>query len=238
MSNPPKQNNWQPLPPEYWIIAGLGLAASHLIYFFLTILGCYTLLRILRSKADSELILLAAVFLGMAIYGGFKTPIANNNLHLFVVIMSFVVAGIALTLLYTRLRIFAWLLFVYSALSIFYTLFVFCMSLLMASRGLAIQGHLSWQYGIFYTALDAFMMWLVWRWLKRSQESLDVASISETAATLEQSKSDKNSPDEEFDEPEKIVDLRDLKFCVACEEAIPENSNLCPKCGWTQPRHF
>jgi hypothetical protein len=61
--------------------------------------------------------LLAGYFWGIAIYSGFKIPTGNSNLYLFLTFVSFVIAGIALTLLYTNPRIFAWLLFAYSGLN-------------------------------------------------------------------------------------------------------------------------
>lgn len=35
--------------------------------------------------------------------------------------------------------------------------------------------------------------------------------------------------------PQEVTDAQPRKACVACGASIPENSRLCPKCGWTQP---
>lgn len=80
------------------------------------------------------------------------------------------------------------------------------------------------------------MVWLIWRWLHRSHESSTLVPILKEAVAS--SEPENKTVENNLAEHKEVVDALNQKLCVACEEAIPENSHFCPKCSYTQPHHI
>jgi|SRR5882724_7611636 len=231
MSNSPKQNNWQPFPIEYWLIIGMALAASHLGWEYLAVGGCCLFLKKSRPLIDWELLFVTSVVSGIRIAEIFQMMV--RGLSFYHGLEPLIVIIITVTLFYTQSRILAKLLLIYSAL-------------LAISYPLSASIHISKnvdstyvkdfekEYVIIFTVLNLLMIWLIWRWLHRSHKPSTLVSIVKEAVASPEPEN--KIIENNLVEHKEAVDAQNQKLCVACEEAIPENSHFCPKCSYTQPR--
>ena len=96
-----------------WFIVGFTFAIGHMRVAFMVSLAFYLLLGLMRPGAEPELILLASELGGQAIVSVFVIftniiPYSVDRLW-----EPVVVAGVALALLFTRLKALAWILIAY-----------------------------------------------------------------------------------------------------------------------------
>jgi hypothetical protein len=70
---------------------------------------------------------------------------------------------------------------------------------------------------------------------EESAEAREILNAYASNSAYNKPDSIKGSKQESGPDNLKAVELGPGKRCVACNEEIPEDAKICPKCGWTQP---
>ena len=104
-------------PAEYWCILAIALHASGLVYFILFIVGLYFLFKRLQSAAGFTLLAVTSILVGMAVAQIYQLVIVHPESYSFLRISEPVfVSFVAIALLFTQKRAWAWVLIIYCAL--------------------------------------------------------------------------------------------------------------------------
>ena len=148
------------LPPEYWITAGIALAASGHFNVFAAIVAIYFILKRARPDMESDLLMIASGFWGAAIVEAFKILVWGRNPNL--IWEQVVVTGAATMLANTRNRGWARFLQIYC---IFGALFFLAIAILGQKQPGAQK------FAFARAALYLLGLWLTTRWLRRQQRS-------------------------------------------------------------------
>ena len=105
-------------PIEYWFILGIALRASGLTYHIVFIIGLYFLFKHFQPAAGFTLLTATSIFVGMSVAQLFRLLILVPESYTFLrAIEPLVVAFVAVALLSTQKRGWAWALIIYCALS-------------------------------------------------------------------------------------------------------------------------
>ena len=153
----------------YWTILGIALGWGGMFYTFVSVLGIYLLLTRLRPGARFELMIVASAFGGMAVVQVFHTILRPNLFSLDHLLEPIVVAGLAIVLLFTQKRVWAWCLIVYSTV-------IGVLSLYVALHHLSKESRPQFQFA--NAVISAILIWLLVCWLhKQSPNDSDIRSV-------------------------------------------------------------
>ena len=104
-------------PVEYWIILGIALRASGLLYHILFIIGLYFLFKHLQPLGGFPILTVTSIFVGMAASQIYSLLVLHPELYsVHRILEPVIVAFAAVALLFTQKRGWAWALIIYSAL--------------------------------------------------------------------------------------------------------------------------
>jgi hypothetical protein len=148
------------LPIVYWIIIGFALGAMDRLYAVPITVGLYFLLKHLRPKAGYELLTVASVFTGMALTQILHKLLFPDLFPFYRLSEPVAVAVMALALLCTQRRGWAWILIIYSAL---FGVF------LLLSLPFHYPKNMRPQIQFVYAAVYLTMLWLLVRWLRKQK---------------------------------------------------------------------
>jgi hypothetical protein len=157
------------LPIVCWIIIGFALGVIDRFYTIPITVGLYFLLKHLRPKAGYELLTVASVFTGMALTQILKRLLFPDLFPFYRLLEPVVVAGVALALLCTQKRGWAWVLIVYSSLF---------GVLLLLSLPFYYPKNMRPQFQFICAVINLTMLWLLVRWLRKQKPVAFTQNVS------------------------------------------------------------
>ena len=148
------------LPMICWIIIGFAIGAMDTFYTAPIVVGLYFLLKHLRPKASYELLTVTSVFIGLALTQILQKLLFPDLFPFYRLSEPVAVAGIALALLCTQKRGWAWALIIYSA---------FFGVLLLCTLPFHYPKNMRPKFQIICAVVDLTILWLLVRWLRKQK---------------------------------------------------------------------
>lgn len=154
-------------PAEYWMLLGVGLSAAGYAYLVVAVILLFLLFKHYRPRAEWELLLLASGLGGVNLIRTFHLISAHQSpIHF---LEPFLVANAAITLLCTRQRGWARLLFLYALLGMFIKPICTFVSAPTEFR--------VWD-NLFTMVVLGLAVWLIARWMARQKMLHDATNAT------------------------------------------------------------